>query len=691
LRQSVGRGNFLRDGYSMSELSMDASGNDVEVPLTRSDRLHADRPAAASDRDLQSNEPRTIGSVIRAHAELRPEAPAFVGTDFAPLNYGELQRQIDDVRNCLRQAGFDRHARIAVGIVGSADAAWTIAAIACAAEAVPLDPKLTFAEVERCLLTTRPNAVIVLRGISSAALRVAEQHNIPIIDASPVQRGKLGLKLTAPHVGPACPLDEPDPDAPAFILHTSGTTIAPNLVPFSHRNVLASAERVRTWFGLTPQDRCLNVSPVYYSHALTTTVLPPLLTGGSAAFPTNPLNVDLAEWFGALRPTWYSAGPTLHLAVVEKTQLRPDARNEHHLRFISSAGAKIPKEVHDGVESALGVAVLEHYGSSETAQIASNMPPPGPCKPGTCGIPWPDTIKIVGPDGQQVPVGEQGEILVNRRDVMSGYLNAPELNQLAFIDGWYRTGDIGSLDADGFLSLHARKREMINRGAEKIAPIEIDHALMRHPEVAEAAAYGVPHARLGEDVAAAVVLRRGSKIQPAELREFLSEQLATFKIPRRITIVDRLPKGITGKVQRTRLNGLLSREPPPPDPAPRAEPLGFWGKLKHFATLRIPGRSSAVDRVPEPTAGDARWTQSIISDKAAPSDADLHAELLQVWKRLLKVEKLSIDDDFFEKGGNSLLVMDLHMEIERLTAKPLPESFLSEASTIRALAKALSS
>jgi acyl-CoA synthetase (AMP-forming)/AMP-acid ligase II/acyl carrier protein len=691
LRQSVGRGNFLRDGYSMSELSMDASGNDVEVPLTRSDRLHADRPAAASDRDLQSNEPRTIGSVIRAHAELRPEAPAFVGTDFAPLNYGELQRQIDDVRNCLRQAGFDRHARIAVGIVGSADAAWTIAAIACAAEAVPLDPKLTFAEVERCLLTTRPNAVIVLRGISSAALRVAEQHNIPIIDASPVQRGKLGLKLTAPHVGPACPLDEPDPDAPAFILHTSGTTIAPNLVPFSHRNVLASAERVRTWFGLTPQDRCLNVSPVYYSHALTTTVLPPLLTGGSAAFPTNPLNVDLAEWFGALRPTWYSAGPTLHLAVVEKTQLRPDARNEHHLRFISSAGAKIPKEVHDGVESALGVAVLEHYGSSETAQIASNMPPPGPCKPGTCGIPWPDTIKIVGPDGQQVPVGEQGEILVNRRDVMSGYLNAPELNQLAFIDGWYRTGDIGSLDADGFLSLHARKREMINRGAEKIAPIEIDHALMRHPEVAEAAAYGVPHARLGEDVAAAVVLRRGSKIQPAELREFLSEQLATFKIPRRITIVDRLPKGITGKVQRTRLDGLLSREPPPPDPAPRAEPLGFWGKLKHFATLRIPGRSSAVDRVPEPTAGDARWTQSIISDKAAPSDADLHAELLQVWKRLLKVEKLSIDDDFFEKGGNSLLVMDLHMEIERLTAKPLPESFLSEASTIRALAKALSS
>ena len=176
--------------------------------------------------------------------------------------------------------------------------------------------------------------MIVLRGISSAALRVAEQHGIPIIDASPTQLGKLGLKLTAPRIGSACPPDDPDPNAPAFILHTSGTTIAPILVPFSHRNVLASAKRVRTWFGLTPQDRCLNVSPVYYSHALTTTVVPPLLTGGSAAFPANPVNVNLSEWFGSLRPTWYSAGPTLHLAVVEKAQLLADARNEHSLRFV---------------------------------------------------------------------------------------------------------------------------------------------------------------------------------------------------------------------------------------------------------------------------------------------------------------------------------------------------------------------
>jgi oxalate---CoA ligase len=656
----------------MSDLQVASPGHDVDVRLTPSARAHFERQAAASDRD--SSGPSTISAAMRFHAELRPDQPAVIGTDFAPLTYRELQRQIGEIRTCLRQAGFGRDARIAVGIAGSADAACTIIGVACSATAVPLDPKLTIAEVERCLLILRPSAVIVLRDIGSAARHVAEQHGFPIIEASPTQSGKLGLQLAAPRIGAQCPLDDPDPDAPAFILHTSGTTVAPNLVPFSHRNVLASANRIRTWFGLTPQDRCLNVSPVYYSHALTTTVFPPLLTGGSIAFPSNPLNANLSEWLGALRPTWYSAGPTLHLAVAEKAQLHPDIRAMHCLRFVSSAGARITGQVRDDLQNALGIPVLEHYGSSETAQISSNMPPPGPSKPGTCGIPWPDSIKIVDSDGREVPQGEQGEILVIRRDVMSGYLNAPELNRLAFVDGWYRTGDIGSLDEQGFLSLHARKREMISRGAEKIAPVEIDHALMRHPDVAEAAAYGVPHPRLGEDVAAAVVLRPGSKVTGPELREFLGAQLAPFKIPRRISIVTGLPKGITGKVQRTRLKEFVSNASAPPTTALRATLSRLWRSIGLLAAFRLQ-RTQPNETIP---------------GKGSLSESQLHAELLQIWKKLLKVETLSIDDDFFEMGGNSLLSMDLHFEIERLTGEALPESFLSESSTIRALAHALS-
>lgn len=613
----------------MSNLDADSS-SDVDVADDRSSR-------PGTDKGLQASELRTIGAVIRAGAALRPKQAAIVGSQFAPLSYRELQDQIDEVRACLRQAGLGRDARIAVAIANSAEAALAIVAIACSAAAVPIDPKLTVAEVERCLLILRPSAVLLLRGASSAARSAAEQRGFPIIEADVAAGGKFSLRLTAPKVGAALPLDEPDPGAPAFILHTSGTTADPNLVPFSHRNVLAVTERLRTWFGLTPQDRCLNVSPVYYSHALTTTVLPPLLTGGSTAFPANATNVDLSEWFGELRPTWYSAGPTLHLSVLDKAEPRGDARTMHSLRFISSAGAALAREVHERLQTVLGVPVLEHYGSSETAQIASNLPPPGPSKPGTCGIPWPDIMSIVGEDGKPVRAGECGDILVRGPSVTSGYLNAPELNRSAFVDGWYRTGDVGSLDADGFLTLHGRKKELINRGGEKIAPLEIDQALMRHPDVTQAAAYGVPHPRLGEDVAAAVVLRPGARTTAVELREFVGKELATFKVPRRIDIVDQLPKGITGKVQRNRL---------------KEKPEGS-------------------------------------ADQSAMSVDRLHDELLRLWKRVLKTENISIDDDFFEKGGDSLLAMDVSLELQKLTGKALPESIMFDASTIRELVKRL--
>jgi acyl-CoA synthetase (AMP-forming)/AMP-acid ligase II/acyl carrier protein len=399
---------------------------------------------------------------------------------------------------------------------------------------------------------------------------------------------------------------------------------------------MAVIERLKTWYELTPQDRCLNVSPVYYSHALTTTILPPLMTGGSVAFPSNPTNVDLQEWFGELRPTWYSAGPTLHLSVLEKAETLGDARTMHSLRFMSSAGAPIAREVHERIQNTLGVPVLEHYGSSETAQIASNRLTQGGARVGTCGVPWPGIIKLADDDGVAVQPGERGEIWIRGPSVMSGYLNAPERNRSIFADGWYRTGDVGSLDADGFLTLHGREKELINRGGEKIAPLEIDQALLRHPQVAQAAAFAVPHPRL-EDVAAAVVLREGASVTPAELREFVSEGLASFKLPRRITIVDQLPKGITGKVQRKRLSEALRDKP----------------------------------------------------EKAANSEQGLEASLLALFRRVLKTEQVSPDDDFFEKGGDSLLAMDVSLELQKLVGRELPESILFEAPTIRDLSKRL--
>jgi acyl-CoA synthetase (AMP-forming)/AMP-acid ligase II len=437
-------------------------------------------------------------------------------------------------------------------------AALAVIAIACSAVAVPMDvKKLTLPEFDERLAVLRAAAVMLLRDAETPARLVAERRRIPQIELVS-HNGKLDLHLVIPQIGLSVAPEEPIADTPAFILNTSSTTGKPKLIPFSHRNMLAAAGRVKGWFGLTPTDRCLSVSPMQYSHGLKVTIFTPLITGGSIAFPLDPSRLDIREWFGELRPTWYSAGPTVHAHVLYKAKTLPEARTIHNLRFAVSGGAPLPKNVCLDLQRVLGVPVLEHYGTSEAAQISANLPPPGAAKVGTCGIPPANTIMIVGEDGCQAAPSQRGEIWVRGPTVMSGYLNEPELNQAAFVGDWFRTGDIGSVDDDGFLTLHGRETELINRGGEKIAPIEIDNALMRHPAVIEAAAYAVPHPRLGEDVAAAVVLQPGSTLTRDQLRNFLSTQLPWFKVPRRIDFQDQLPKGPTGKTQRQKLGNSSS-------------------------------------------------------------------------------------------------------------------------------------
>jgi len=506
--------------------------------------------------DVAANlEPKTLGEAIRRNTAAAPEAVVIVSSVYEPFSYGQLAAQLDYFAAALRSAGFGRTSHVAIALKDAPQAALAIVSVSCSAVAVPLDPNLTAVEIETRLKLLDLDAVIVLASDDSLVRDAAERHGIAVIEAAPEAEHGLGLSLVVTGEAPPAPPNDPEPEAPAFILQTSGTTAAePNLIPYSHRNMLATAARVKRWFNLDDDDRCLSVSPVYYCHGLTLTVFAPLLSGGSVAFPESPSRLDLREWFASLQPSWLSAGPTTHRAILEKAQLDEDKPIRHNLRFAVSGGAPLPLEIQVGLQSALGVPVLEHYGATEAGQISTNLPPPGPAKVGACGMPDPDTIMIVGEDGARTPPDDWGEILVGGPTVMAGYLNAPELNKIAFVDGWYRTGDIGSIDEEGFLTLHGRLKEVINRGGEKISPMEIDVALLRHPDVAEAVAFAVPHPRLGEDVAAAVVLRRGAAATPDELRHFLGTQLAWFKVPRRITIMQDLPRGSTGKVQRRRLS-----------------------------------------------------------------------------------------------------------------------------------------
>ena len=594
----------------------------------------------------------TIGAVIRRHAEVQPDHAAVVVSGFAPLSYRELQRLIDDFRAALRLNGFGRSARIAIAIPNSPQAALAIVAAACSTVTIPLNPRQTLGEIGACLTALQPDAVLLIKGANSAARRVAGRMGIRIIETTQPKHGTLGLAIAGPPKSSDAASDEfeePDADAPAFILQTSGTAAEPKLIPFSHRNMLAAAARVQSWFELTPKDRCLSVGPLFYSHGLKVTCFTPLLTGGTVAFPIDVSKPDYSEWFGDLRPTWYSAGPALHRLVVDQLKRRAAAQAGHSLRFVLSGGAPLPRDVLEDLQRTLGVPVVEHYGCSEAAQISSNLPTSRGSKPNTCGVPWPDTVVIAGDHDRPLAAGEEGEILVRGPTVISGYLNAPELNRVSFVNGWFKTGDLGSLDEDGFLTLHGRKDDLINRGGEKISPVEIDATLVRHPAVVEAAAFAVPHPRLGEDVAAAVVLRPGMTATPVELRGFLQDKLAPFKVPRRIFLSDQLPKGQTGKVLRRRLAESMAEK----------------------AAIEV----------------EVAMLPFVVNTSA---DSLMVVQLTELWERLLKIAPLSPEDNFFEKGGDSLLAIEMLVELEQLTGRNIPSTILLDASTIRQLALKLS-
>jgi len=594
----------------------------------------------------------TLGQEIERHCKLRPDNSAVVASGFAPLTYRELQCLINEVRAALRLAGFSSRDRIAIALPNGPQAALAIVGVACSAVSIPLNPKQTLPEIEKSLAALRPDAVLLIKESDSAARRAAEREGIGIIEVAPSREDTLKISIVEPQTSTAAAPDEPgepDRDAPAFILQTSGTTSKPKWVPYSHSNMLAYAARCQACFDLTPRDRCLSLCSVYSAQGLKRTIFTPLLTGGTVAFPTDAAKFDYSEWFGTLKATWYAAVPTLHRLILDQMRSEADAKAEHSLRFISSAGARLPRNVQEGLQLAFGIPVVESYGCSEASLIAINLPMPGRSKSGTCGIPWPDTVLIVGDDGRQLPLGEKGEILVRGPTVISGYLDAPELNRTRFVNGWFKTGDIGSLDEDGFLTIDGRKDDVINRGGGKVSPSEIDDVLMSHPAVAEAAAFSVPHLRLGEDVVAAVVLRPGMTAAPLELRRYLQKNVALFKVPRRIVIRDQLPKGKTGKVLRRQL----------------------------------------AESWKENTATESRITPPP-SVELASVNGNLVIQLRELWERLLKTAPVFLDDDFFEKGGDSLLAEVMLIELELLTGRTISSSILLETSTIRQLALRLS-
>jgi acyl-CoA synthetase (AMP-forming)/AMP-acid ligase II len=418
-------------------------------------------------------------------------------------------------------------------------------AASVAGTAAPLNPGYKEDEFRFYLEDT--NAKVLLlppEGIDDAR---AAAGSVPILTVDTSPEGVVSLR----EVSGRTAVTPPAVDDVALILHTSGSTGRPKRVPLSHANLTISARNVARSYALTGDDVSLCVMPLFHVHGLVASTLATLATGGTVVVPAkfSPLSFwRVAQESGA---TWYSAVPTIHqllLARVKPGDARPAGAEK--LRFIRSCSASLPPQVMHDLEAAFGAPVLEAYGMTEAAhQMASNPLPPGSRLPGSVGRGTDVQISIRDDQGRVVATGERGEVCIKGPNVITGYENNPEANATAFFEGgWFRTGDQGTLDAEGYLTLVGRLKELINRGGEKISPREIDEVLLTHPAVAEAVCFGVPHQTWGEEVAAAVVLRE--PIGEPELQAFCKERLAEFKRPKQIHITETIPRTATGKIQR---------------------------------------------------------------------------------------------------------------------------------------------
>ena len=583
----------------------------------------------------------SLYDLLQGHARRFAEAPAILAPDCAPLSYRRLYRHIDDVGRTLRAKGIGRDDRLAVLMPNGPELAVAIVAVAANAACASINPAYSAEELDRYFADLKPRALIVPGGVDGAARRVAQARGVPVFDLTPTGEA-AGLSMLAGAAAGEPSSDPLGPGATALLLFTSGTTSRPKIVPLTHANICTSAFSAVAALQLSEADRCLNVLPLFHGHGLIATVMTSLAAGGGVVCTAG---CDVNRFFGWLRdfaPTWYSAVPTMHQAILAQARLNPDQVAGIRLRLVRSASAPLPPRVFAELERTFGTSVIEFYGMTETASapIACNPLPPRKSKPGSVGVPVGLDVAILNDRGDVLPAGQTGHVTVRGGSVMPGYDGDAAATAAAFAGDWFKTGDQGFFDDEGYLYLSGRTREMINRGGENIAPREVDEALLEHPAVAEAVTFAVPHATLGEDVAAAVVLRPNAAAMPKDIRQFAAGRLADFKVPRQVLIVEQLPKGSTGKVQRV-------------------------GLAEKFGLGSAASRTFAAPRTP------------------------LENILAGIWAEVLRLEQVGIHDDFFALGGDLLLAAHVLTSIHHAMHLEVGVVSLFDAPTVAEMAEYL--
>ena len=481
------------------------------------------------------------------------------------LTHGGLRELARHTVTALNGMGLGREDRVALVLPNGPEMAVAFVTFACGTTTAPLNPAYRAEEFDFYLSDLKARALVLLEGMESPARAVAAARGIPIIELVPGTEGPAGrftLKPERPLSGTPARAGFAEAGDVALVLHTSGTTARPKIVPLSHTNVTASAYHIGQTLELGREDVCLNIMPLFHIHGLIAAVLSSLAAGGGVVCTPGFNALKFFGWFEEVRPSWYTAVPTMHQAILGRASRNTGSIKAGRLRLIRSSSASLPPQVMEALEQAFGVPVIESYGMTEAShQMASNPLPPRPRHAGSVGIAAGPEVAIMDEAGTLLPPGALGEVVIRGRNVTAGYENNPEANAKSFTRGWFRTGDQGVLDEAGYLRLTGRLKEIINRGGEKISPLEVDTVLMDHPAVQQVVTFAMPHPKLGEEVAAAVVLREGASAGERELQDFASARLADFKVPRKIVFLPEIPKGATGKLQRIGLAERLGLKP----------------------------------------------------------------------------------------------------------------------------------
>jgi amino acid adenylation domain-containing protein len=581
----------------------------------------------------------TLRELIWQLAQEDPARPVLLDSEGVVTSRADLVDAVEAWAVRIDQLGFGGDVRIAVSLPNGVRMATTFLGIAANAVCAPLNPKYTETEVEFFLTDLDAGLVVVDQDSAPGVRAVAERLGVPILD--------LDAEAKLPDA-PSSTSGGRQPGDVSLVLHTSGTTSRPKQVPLTHSNLLASARSIHATLRLESSDRCANVMPLFHIHGLVACLLASLHAGASVVCTAGFEPQTFLRTVARHRCTWYSAVPTIHQAVLAAATAHPEDVSHTELQFIRSSSSSLPPSVMDRLEEQFGVPVIEAYGMTEAAhQMASNQLPPGGRRPGSVGIASGPEVSVTDSEGNHLASGMVGELVIRGDSIMSGYLSPPEANDDAFFGDWFRTGDQGTIDQEGVVTLTGRLKELINRAGEKIAPREVDEALLADDEVSEALAFALPHPTLGEDVAAVVVPVDPDRFDTSAVLDRLRSRLSDHKIPRRLIVVDELPKGATGKPARIGL----------------AEKLGLDS--------------------PTPT---------IPTEKRTESADPLVAAAAAVMRSVLGLPAIGPDDDFVAVGGDSLSALACSIAIEDAFGVAIPAGMLlGSAGSPTALAAAIRS